>query len=265
MKRSVLFLSAMMLSSMVAFSQAGTWKIIGTAGSWVNTAFVAGAGSSLYTIENSGALYNTAASVGTWVQIGKPDYGNTAFLFASSSKLYTIEKDGTLYEIVPSTGVWKTIGNAGAWIGTMAGVVMNDALYTIEKSGALYKTVLSTGAWTQVGKAEFANTKYLLAGSSKLYTIETSGTIYQIDPSTGAWKQIGASGAWKGTTHAATIGDKLYTIETSNGAFYETDLTIGTWKQIGKADYANTKFITAANSKIYTIEKSGTLYEINVK
>ena len=86
-----------------------------------------------------------------------------------------------------------------------------------------------------------------------------------MDPSTGAWKQIGSAGAWKGTTHGATIGDKLYTVEASSGAFYETDLTTGTWKQIGKPDYGNTKFLTAANNKIYTIEKSGTLYEINVK
>ncbi len=265
MKKIILFLSAAVMFTGVASSQAGSWRTIGKPGSWVNTSFAVGSGSSLYTIETSGALYNTTASTGTWAQVGKPDYGNTTFLFASSSKIYTIERSGTLYEITPSTGAWKTVGSAGAWVGTMAGVILNDALYTIERTGALYKTNLSNGTWVQVGKAEFANTKYMLAGSTYLYTIETSGTLYQVDPSSGGWKQIGSSGAWKGTTHAATIGDKLYTVETASGAFYETDLTTGSWKQLGKADYMNTKFMTVANGKIYTIEKSGTLYEINVK
>jgi len=266
MKKTILLFSTIAIIASSAFSQAGTWRAVGTPGAWVNTSFAIGSGTNLYTIETSGALYSTVASSGIWTQMGKPDYINTSFLFASSSKLYTIEKSGTLYEIIPSTtATWRALGTPGAWIGTIAGVVLNDVLYTVEKSGALYKTNLSNGTWSQIGKAEFANTRFIIAGSSYLYTIETSGTLYQVDPASGAWKQIGASGSWKGTTHAATIGNKLYTVEAATGVFYETDLSTGTWKQLGKADYANTKFMAAVNSKIYTIEKSGTLYEINVK
>ncbi|MBC7875003.1 MAG: hypothetical protein H7Y01_13455, partial [Ferruginibacter sp.] len=44
----------------------------------------------------------------------------------------------------------------------------------------------------------------------------------------------------------------------------QTNLFDGSWKPIGKPEFGNTKFLVAGNNKIYTIEKSGTLYEINV-
>lgn len=37
------------------------------------------------------------------------------------------------------------------------------------------------------------------------------------------------------------------------------------WKQIGKEDFANTKFMMSAGNKIYTLEKDGSLYQVNAE
>ncbi len=53
----------------------------------------------LYTIERSGALYETNLLTGVWKQIGKPEFGATVFMTAGAGKIYTIESSGSLYEV----------------------------------------------------------------------------------------------------------------------------------------------------------------------
>ncbi len=99
MKKIILIFSVLMISVSISFSQAGSWRQIGKAGSWIGTISAIGNGSNIYTVESSGALHNTLASSGTWTQLGKADYVNTKFMVTANSKLYTIEKSGTLYEV----------------------------------------------------------------------------------------------------------------------------------------------------------------------
>ena len=50
-----------------------------------------------------------------------------------------------------------------------------------------------------------------------------------------------------------------------SGVLYETNLDSGKWKQLGKADFAKTAFSIAADKNIYTIEADGNLYEVYLK
>jgi tRNA A-37 threonylcarbamoyl transferase component Bud32 len=72
---------------------------VGQAGNWKGTVAGAVLGDDLYTVEASGHLYKTTLPGGSWVAVGKPEFGSTAFLFAAGDKLYSIEKDGALYRV----------------------------------------------------------------------------------------------------------------------------------------------------------------------
>src|SRR5258708_2857516 len=73
----------------------------------------------------------------------------------------------------------------GEWSNTIAVTTLNGRLYSIETGGALYQTDLSNGKWIQIVKSEFANTRFLFAGSQNLYTIETDGSLYRVNPANG--------------------------------------------------------------------------------
>jgi hypothetical protein len=72
---------------------------VGQAGNWKGTLAGAVLGDDLYTVEASGYLYKTTLPGGSWVAVGKPEFGSTAFLFSAGDKLYSIERDGTLYRV----------------------------------------------------------------------------------------------------------------------------------------------------------------------
>ena len=76
------------------------------------------------------------------------------------------------------------------------------------------------------------------------------------------WGQIGPAGAWKDTIAGTMFKGSLYTVE-SDGVLYVTDLSKGTWKEIGKPEFAQTKFMFAADNHLYTIETNGSLYQVN--
>ena len=77
----------------------GTWKQIGNDGDWSDTIAAVTLNNRLYTVDTSGALYETNLSSGDYKQLGESDFKNTAFLVAANNKLYSIEADGNLYEI----------------------------------------------------------------------------------------------------------------------------------------------------------------------
>lgn len=264
MKNTLLYSALFLLGQFAVSAQAGSWRTVGKAGEYSSTFRFAGGGDYIYSIEQMGSLYKITASSGSWTKIAA-NFENSKFLICSTTKLVSIEKNGNMYDINQTSGEWKQVGKTGDWADAIASAIIGETAYVIDNAGTLYKVPLSTGYWSKVGKSEFGGTYMLLAGSTKLYSIENSGTLYEIDPETGSWKQIGNSEAYGGTTHATTIGNKLYTIEAASGILYETDLFTGNWKQIGNADYQATKFLTTANGKLYTIETSGTMYEINVK
>lgn len=160
------------------------------------------------------------------------------------------------------------------------------------------------GTVKQLGKAgEWANTLKAVEANGKIYTIEKSGILEVTDPSTGTWKQIGkpdyqntrfiftdtkviytieengtlhvinpADGSWKtigdtGTwagTIAGTILNGKLYTTEKSGSLYAADLSTGARVQIGKPEFANMVRIWAANGKLYAHEGSGTLFEVNL-
>jgi hypothetical protein len=250
-------------ASLCLQAQAGSWKAVGKAGDWAGTIAGVALDGRIYTVESSGALYVTEPAAGAWKQVGNKDFANTQFLFAAIGKLFSIEKDGSLYVISPADGSWKGVGKAGSWVGTIAGVALNNKIYTVETSGALYVTDPATGIWKQVGKNDFANTKFLLAAANKLFSIETDGSLYAISPADGSWKRLGQVGSWAGTICGIGAGARILTVEAS-GSLYDTDTASGVWKQLGQPAFAATRFMFPCSGALYTIEKGGSLYQVNL-
>lgn len=263
MKGKVFFFGMMVLvSSLLLQAQAGSWKMVGKAGDWAGTIAGAALNDKIYTVETSGALYVTDPAAGAWKQIGKNDFANTKFLFAASGKLISIEKDGSMYAISPMDGSWRGVGTAGSWVGTMAGAALNGKIYTVETSGALYVTDPASGAWKQIGKSDFAATKFLFAAAGKLFSIEKDGSMYAISPADGSWKRLGQAGAWAGTICGIGADKRILTAEAS-GVLYETDTASGVWQQLGKPVFGATRFMFWCGGSLVTIEKGGSLYQVN--
>jgi tricorn protease-like protein len=148
------------------------------------------------------------------------------------------------------------------WVDTTALAILNGDLYTIEISGVLKRTNLSTGKVVPVGKADFANTRIMVAGSGSLFTIDPSGNLNRINPADGSWKQVGKVGDWAKSTAFAMLGDQLYTVA-SGGELYSTNPASGVWKQVGETDFVRTKYLVTAGDQIYSIEHDGDLREID--
>ena len=133
----------------------------------------------------------------------------------------------------------------------------------METSGALYVTDPASGVWKQVGKNDFANTKFLFAAAGKLFSIEKDGSLYAVNPADGSWKRLGQAGAWAGTICGIGAGNRILTVEAS-GSLYETDTASGVWKQLGQPAFAATRFMFMCGGILYTIEKGGSLYQVNL-
>jgi hypothetical protein len=133
----------------------------------------------------------------------------------------------------------------------------------VETSGALYVTDPASGVWKQVGKNDFAATKFLFAAAGRLFSIEKDGSMYAISPTDGSWKRLGQAGAWAGTICGIGVDKRILTAE-AGGALYETDTDSGVWKQLGKPGFGATRFMFWCGGYVYTIEKGGNLYQVNV-
>lgn len=241
----------------------GHRRQVGEAGAWKGTIAGTTLDGLIYSVEQDGALYATDPSTGRWRPVGHVEFHDTRHLFALGPDLYTIESTGSLFRVRPTDGSWEQVGAAGAWRGTIAGTILDEALYTVEANGALYVTDLATGRWRQIGPNVFHGTTHLFAVGSDLYTIESSGSLYQVNPANGSWKQMGPAGAWQGTLAGAVLGDALYTVE-ANGALYVTDPATGTWQQLGDPDYADTRLLLAIAGRLFALEHGGSLFAIVV-
>jgi hypothetical protein len=243
---------------------AGTWGRLGPAGAWKGTRVGAVLNDRLFTVETNGCLYVTDLSTGTWKEVGKQEFGDTVLMFAAAGSLYTIEKSGSLYRVNPKNGTWIQVGAAGAWKNTQAAAVLGNRLYTVNAAGRLAATDLANGRKAAVGKPEFGATAAMFAAGNFLYTVERDGSLYRVNLNDGSWGRLGKAEDWKGTRVGAVLKGKLYTVE-GNGCLYATDLRNGQWKQIGKAEFGGTVGIFAAGSKVFTIEKDGSLYWVAVR
>ena len=72
---------------------------------------------------------------------------------------------------------------------------------------------------------------------------------------------VGSAGGWANTVAAASLGGRLYTVE-SSGSLYATDPASGTWSALGKPEFGNTAFLFATADALVSIEKDGSLYLI---
>ena len=97
-----------------------------------------------------------------------------------------------------------------------------------------------------------------------LIVIAATALIASVALAAGEWKQVGKAGDWAGTISGVVLGGKIYTAE-SSGALYATNLKAGSWKQLGKADFKDTAVLFAVGDLLYSIEASGSLFEIQVK
>lgn len=197
------------------FSERGEYKetIAGIGGASDKTVDV------LYTVEKSGKLFDSYPPLFGKIQLGKAVFGATKFIFYSENKIYTIENSGSLYEVSTKDGTWKQVGRPGDWIATIGGTIFNGSLFTIESSGVLFRTNLKTGEWSKIGNPDYINTKFMLADDNSLYTIEKDGTLYKIDPDTGSWKQLGKAGDWAATVNAVVCLGKMYSIESNGAFY----------------------------------------------
>ena len=70
------------------------WRRIGDAGAWRGTTAGTVLGGRLYTVESSGVLYSTDLANGAWRKVGKADFGKTRYILGAGTSLYTLENSG---------------------------------------------------------------------------------------------------------------------------------------------------------------------------
>ncbi len=263
MRHRLTILLACLLFSTAMHAQTPVRKQIGVTGAWKNTLFARGMGSAVYSIESSGALTATNPETTAWVRIGSQSYINTTHLFAGSKNIFTIEKDGSLYKTNPSTGDWSRVGDAGAYVGTITGVITSGYLYTISVTGSLIVTNVNTGIKQALGKAVFKTTRLIFDANGKLYSIDTNGNLWETSQADGSTKQIGGAGAWKQAITATNLWGKLYTAE-SDGSLYVTELSTGSRTMLSATGYGQTKMMLSASGKVYVIDTTGTMVELTL-
>lgn len=79
----------------------------------------------------------------------------------------------------------------------------------------------------------------------------------------GTLGQIAAKSADWSNTIAAVVLDERLYTIEKSGALYGVDLGNGKWVQIGKAEFANTRLFFAGNRNLLTIENDGSLYRVD--
>jgi hypothetical protein len=142
-------------------------------------------------------------------------------------------------------------------------VESNGKIYTIESSGALTVTDITSGTLKPLGHPDYRNTNLIFANNNQLYTIDTGGTLYTVNTTDGSWKRVVEEANWPNTVTAAVLNNKLFTVN-NKGLLLSTDLSTGTQTHIGNPDFAGIIRLWSANGKLYSHDKSGTLYEVNI-
>jgi len=77
----------------------GTCKKIGETGAFANTILGIGMNDKVYTLENTGVIWETDCITGEYAKIIDHSFLDTSLLFAGNNKLYAILPTGNLYEI----------------------------------------------------------------------------------------------------------------------------------------------------------------------
>src|SRR4030095_14796768 len=141
--------------------------------------------------------------------------------------------------------------------------VTRNSLYTLEHGALYFHRGAIYDARDQKGGSDFYNPGYLVRGVSTLHSIQGEGSLYVISLADGSWRRITKSKQWKGTKAAATIGDKLYTIDQA-GDFSETNLADGTKTTLDNEQFAETRILFAEKGKLYVVVTGGSLFEVQL-
>jgi sugar lactone lactonase YvrE len=242
----------------------GMVRRVGRSGDWKTTVTGVVLSNQLVTIELNGVLWETKPKTGLYEAIGTPDYAAARFLVPTDTELYCIEADGSLYHIRLEDGERTRVGKAGAWKNTVAAAAVATQMYTVEKGGQLIVADLKTGERRQGGDVSLAGTQFLVAAGSKLHVVDSDGSLFAVSPP-GRCVRLGQPGAWKHTHAAAGAPGKIFTLETEGdqSRLYETDLTGGQRKPLGSPDFADSLFLLRARDTLYTVERRGTLRQVD--
>jgi hypothetical protein len=136
------------------------------------------------------------------------------------------------------------------------------ALYSIDNSGVIFKTDLDSGGQSRIGKATYTKVKSFFGLNSKLYVVENDGSMTEIDPVTGDFKTISSMGEWSTVERAFVVANSLYSIE--NGSFYYHRAPSATGRtQRGGADFFTPGNLIRHESRLYSLLRDGSFYEIN--
>ena len=159
------------------------------------------------------------------------------------------------------SGSTTNIGPEGAWANVVSATVLNDKMYTIEKNGRIYETDLTTTMRTPLGKQDFDKGKFIFSANNMLYVIDYEGTMFKVDATTGVKEQVGIRATWSQTYAYTICKDQFYAVN-SLGALSVTDLKTNTTREMGTT-YVNVSNMFATADKVYLLEQSGKLQEMN--
>ncbi len=253
---------------------AGEWKQVGGSGEWANTQACVGLGGKIFAI-SSGLVYRIDPS-GSWEQLGDSSGWEPRFLLGGLAKLYTLEGSGTVFEIDPFSGLYEKVSNDGQWASTLSATHLRDTIITCDQDGALYRyspkkrsheRLPVEGTWKS--RLLGATNAGLFTNDNAVVTVEQSGSMYAINLASGQYAQI--DGDWSGTRVLVGLGASVYAI-THSGGIYAIDPVSHRWSQVGTANTWTSRLacatkgtVIASKASLYTLEDSGTFYEVTVE
>lgn len=241
----------------------GDYRQVGKAGDWGSTQAMTGLGGKLYLVAG-GDLYRLHPGTGDYEKLGGGGW-KTKFLVPVLGKLVSIEEGGTVYALSPRDGSYEQLSGDGEWAGTVAATSVRDTVFTRSESGSLYaykarfRTYEQLGSGTWTSRLLAGTTDGLFTADNSVLALEESGSLYAVNAGTGEFRAL--PGGW-GTTRAMVgIGGALHTSD-KGGAFYTLDVVTGTYGQLGGESSWKTRLLAAAAGRLYSLEESGTLFEI---
>lgn len=260
-----LFFILFTAATLLANAQAGTQKQIGPDGAWGSVTAAASLNNKLYTTEKNGSLVQTDLNTGMRKVIGKAGFDNNRFLFTAGTNLFMIDFTGTLYKVNIALGTKEKLGIGSAYAGIYAIAAIDDILYGIDTKGNMIMGDLTSGDKSEAGGSNYMNVASLYVVNNKVYCVEQSGSLFEWAINGGTKHMIGKMNEYAATIAGTAYEGELYLVNKSGILSSTNVISSGDRIKIGKPIFGLTKFIFAANGKLYTIESMGSLYEAVVK
>ena len=159
------------------------------------------------------------------------------------------------------SGSTTMIGAEGGWGNVISATTLNDKMYSVEKNGRIYETDLTTTLRTPIGKQDFDKAKFIFSANNMLYVIDYEGTMFKVNVTTGVKEQLGVRATWSQMFAYTVCKDQFYAVN-SLGVLSVTDLKNNITREMGST-YVNVSNMFATADKVYLLEQSGKLHEMN--